>query len=524
MAVRKVRVRFAPSPTGPLHIGGVRTALFNYLFARRHDGDFIIRIEDTDSGRFVPGAEEYIVQALTWCNILPNEGLTDEGKIAEQPDAKNPYAPYRQSQRKALYRKYAEQLVESGRAYYAFDTPETLDVLRKEAETKKETFIYNHAARTRLQTSLAMPADEMRAHLQQDKHWVVRFKMPEGREVHMHDLIRGEVTVNTATLDDKVLWKAADELPTYHLANIVDDHLMDISHVIRGEEWLPSLPLHYLLYEALGWTDTQPEFAHLPLLLKPDGKGKLSKRDGDRLGFPVFPLAWKDPLSGDFSRGYREDGYFPEAFINLLALLGWNPGTEQELFSLEELVNLFGLDRVIKSGAKFNPDKAKWFNQQVLRTKANEELAQLYQVELRERGIVADDDYVAQVCGFIKERATFVKDFWDLSAYFFVAPTSYDEKAAIKYWNTDALDLMKWLAATLESVEPFTKENIEISVNEWIKNNDLNTGAVMNAFRLCIVGAPKGPDMFEIAALLKKKEILRRMNSVLLKKNTIFVG
>ena len=524
MAVRKVRVRFAPSPTGPLHIGGVRTALFNYLFARRHGGDFIIRIEDTDSGRFVPGAEEYIVKALSWCNILPNEGLTDEGKIAEQPDAKNPYAPYRQSQRKALYRKYAEQLVESGHAYYAFDTPETLDALRKEMEAKKETFIYNHAVRTQLQTSLALPADEVKARLQQYRHWVVRFKMPEHREVKMHDLIRGEVTVNTATLDDKVLWKAADELPTYHLANIVDDRLMDISHVIRGEEWLPSLPLHYLLYEAFGWTDTQPEFAHLPLLLKPDGKGKLSKRDGDRLGFPVFPLTWKDPLSGELSRGYRDDGYFPEAFVNLLALLGWNPGTGQELLSLEELVNLFGLDRVIKSGAKFNPGKAKWFNQQVLRMKSNEELAQLYQVELRERGIAAGDDYVAQVCGFIKERATFVKDFWELSEYFFVAPTSYDEKAMIKYWKTDTLNLMKGLAATLESIEPFTKESIELSVNEWIKNNNLNTGAVMNAFRLCIVGAPKGPSLFEIAALLQKKEILRRMNSVLLKKNIIFVG
>jgi glutamyl-tRNA synthetase len=515
MSIRKVRVRFAPSPTGPLHIGGVRTALFNYLFARQHGGDFILRIEDTDSGRFVPGAEEYIIKALAWCNILPNEGLTAEGKIAEQPDAKNPHAPYRQSQRKALYRQYAEQLVESGHAYYAFDTPEALDALRKEAEAKKDTFIYNYAVRTRLQTSLTMSADEVAARLQRDKHWVVRFKMPENREVKMHDLIRGEVTVNTATLDDKVLWKAADELPTYHLANIVDDHLMDISHVIRGEEWLPSLPLHYLLYDAFGWTGTQPEFAHLSLLLKPDGKGKLSKRDGDRLGFPVFPLSWEDPLSGDFSRGYREDGYFPEAFINLLALLGWNPGTEQELFSLEELVNLFGLDRVIKSGAKFNPDKAKWFNQQVLRTKSNEELARLYQVELRERGIVADNDYVAQVCGFIKERATFVKDFWELSAYFFIAPAFYDEKARQKYWNPEMFDLMKILTDVLEAISPFTKENIEHVVHEWIANNNLNMGAVMNAFRLCIVGASKGPSMFEIAAFLKKDEILMRMKAVI---------
>ncbi|MDR3183777.1 MAG: glutamate--tRNA ligase [Prevotellaceae bacterium] len=515
MTVRKVRVRFAPSPTGPLHIGGVRTALFNYLFARRHGGDFIIRIEDTDSGRFVPGAEAYIIKALAWCNILPSEGLTADGKIAEQPDARNPHAPYRQSQRKALYRQYAEQLVESGHAYYAFDTPEALNALRKEAEEKKETFTYNCKVRTQRPTSLTLPAGEVAARLQQDTHWVVRFKMPENRDVRMHDLIRGEVTVNTSTLDDKVLWKAADGLPTYHLANIVDDRLMDISHVIRGEEWLPSLPLHYLLYEAFGWTDTQPEFAHLSLLLKPDGKGKLSKRDGDRLGFPVFPLAWKDPLSGELSRGYREDGYFPEAFINLLALLGWNPGTEQELFSLNELVNLFGLDRVIKSGAKFNPDKAKWFNQQVLRTKSNEELAQLYQVELRERGITAADDYVTQVCGFIKERATFVGDFWELSAYFFTAPTAYDEKAVKKYWNPKTLPLMKVLATVLAAIEPFTKENIAHAVHEWIASNSLNMGAIMNAFRLCIVGASKGPDLFEIAALLKKEEILRRINSII---------
>jgi glutamyl-tRNA synthetase len=523
MTARKVRVRFAPSPTGPLHIGGVRTALFNYLFARRHGGDFIIRIEDTDSGRFVPGAEDYIIKALAWCHILPNEGLTAGGTIAEQPDAKNPHAPYRQSQRKALYRQYAEQLVESGHAYYAFDTPGALDALRKEAEARKETFIYNHAARTRLQTSLTLPAEEVTARLQQDRHWVVRFKMPESREVNMHDLIRGDVTVNTNTLDDKVLWKAADGLPTYHLANIVDDHLMDISHVIRGEEWLPSLPLHYLLYEAFGWTDTQPEFAHLPLLLKPDGKGKLSKRDGDRLGFPVFPLAWKDPQSGEISRGYKEDGYFPEAFINLLALLGWNPGTEQELFSLDELVHRFGLDRVIKSGAKFNPDKAKWFNQQILRMKSNEELAQLYQIALRERGIEAADEYVAQVCGFIKERAVFVGDFWELSAYFFEAPTAYDEKAMQKYWNPDTLPLMKTLATMLETIEPFTKENIECAVTEWITNNNLNMGAVMNAFRLCVVGASKGPSLFEIAALLKKEEILRRMHSII-KKSVIFVA
>jgi glutamyl-tRNA synthetase len=339
--------------------------------------------------------------------------------------------------------------------------------------------------------------------------------MPENRAVRMHDLIRGEVTVNTATLDDKVLWKMTDELPTYHLANIVDDHLMDISHVIRGEEWLPSLPLHYLLYEAFGWTDTQPEFAHLSLLLKPDGKGKLSKRDGDRLGFPVFPLAWTDPASGEVSRGYREDGYFSEAFINMLALLGWNPGTDQELFSLPELVQLFGLDRVVKSGAKFNPDKAKWFNQQYLRTKSNEELAQLYLPLLQAHGIHAEVDYVAQVCGFIKERATFVQDFWELSSYFFIAPTSYDEKAMQKYWNSETSALMKQLSELLITIDPFVKENIEHVVHEWITKNNLNMGAVMNAFRLCVVGASKGPGMFEIAALLKKDEILRRMKSII---------
>jgi glutamyl-tRNA synthetase len=489
----------------------VRTALFNYLFARQYGGTFILRIEDTDSGRFVPGAEEYIIKALQWCGIRPDEGLTGADAVAEQTDAANPHAPYRQSQRKALYRQYAEQLVQSGHAYYAFDTSESLDTLRKQAEEKKETFTYNHAVRTQLQTSLTLPADEVAHRLKTEKQWVVRFKMPENREVTMHDLIRGEITVNTATLDDKVLWKMTDELPTYHLANIVDDHVMDISHVIRGEEWLPSLPLHYLLYEAFGWTDTQPEFAHLSLLLKPDGKGKLSKRDGDRLGFPVFPLEWTDPKSGELSRGYREDGYFPEAFINMLALLGWNPGTEQELFSLDELVSAFGLDRVVKSGAKFNPDKAKWFNQQYLRTKSNEELAQLYLPFLHERGVATSAEYTAQVCGFIKERAAFVKDFWELSAYFFVAPTSYDPKAMEKHWKPETPNLMKQLASVLETVAPFTTENIEQAVHQWIERNQLNIGAVMNAFRLCVVGASKGAGMFEIAVLLQKEEILRRI-------------
>lgn len=494
-------------------MGGVRTALFNYLFARQHGGNFLLRIEDTDSGRFVPGAEEYIIEALKWCGIMPDEGLTPEGKVVTDPD--KPEACYRQSARKPIYRKYAEQLIAAGHAYYAFDTPESLDALRKEAEAKGETFIYNHNIRERLQTSLVLPAEEVERRLKAEKHWVVRFKMPAGREVHMSDLIRGEVTVNTATLDDKVLWKAADELPTYHLANIVDDHLMDISHVIRGEEWLPSLPLHYLLYEAFGWTATQPAFAHLSLLLKPDGKGKLSKRDGDRLGFPVFPLAWKDPASGETSRGYREDGYFPEAFVNLLVLLGWNPGTEQELFGMDELVRLFSLDRVIKSGAKFNPEKAKWFNQQYLRLKSDEELARLYAPELEARGITSPENYVARVCGFIKDRTSFVKEFWEQSSYFFEAPSSYDEKAMQKYWKPETPAFMQQLYTLLSEVTDFSKENTEQLVHDWITTNSLSMGAVMNAFRLCVVGASKGPGMFDIIALIGKEETLRRIKALL---------
>ena len=513
MTNRKVRVRFAPSPTGPLHIGGLRTALYNYLFARKQGGDFLLRIEDTDSGRFVPGAEEYIIEALNWCGIKPNEGLTPDGQVVTDPE--HPEACYRQSARKSIYRKYAEQLIANGYAYYAFDTTEVLDALRKDAEAKGQTFIYNYTVREGLQNSLNMPADEVTGRLQTDRHWVVRFKMPENREVQMHDLIRGDIKVNTATLDDKVLWKATDELPTYHLANIVDDHLMNISHVIRGEEWLPSLPLHYLLYEAFGWTDTQPEFAHLSLLLKPDGKGKLSKRDGDRLGFPVFPLAWQDPATGEWSRGYREDGYLPEAVTNLLALLGWNPGTEQELFSLNELVQHFSLDRVVKSGAKFNPDKAKWFNQQYLRQKNNEELARLYRPELEKRGIAYKEDYVAKVCGFIKERATFVHEFWDQSSYFFEAPKIYDEKALQKYWKPETPAIMQQLYQLLDERSDFSPETIEPIVHQWITDNGWGMGAVMNAFRLCVVGASKGPGMFEITAMLGKEEILRRIKAML---------
>jgi glutamyl-tRNA synthetase len=506
---RKVRVRFAPSPTGPLHMGGVRTALFNYLFARQHGGDFILRIEDTDAGRFVPGAEAYIIEALKWCGILPDEGLCAGGKIAETADAKNPHAPYRQSQRKPLYRQYAEQLVANGFAYYAFDTAEELEQLRKNAEAGGQQFTYNYSVRGQRQTSLNAPIDAVQRRLLSDNHWVIRFKMPENREMRMYDLIRGEVTVNTSTLDDKVLWKRIDELPTYHLANIVDDHLMEISHVIRGEEWLPSLPLHYLLYEAFGWSASQPAFAHLPLLLKPDGKGKLSKRDGDRLGFPVFPLRWVTP-EGDVSRGYREDGYFPQAFVNMLALLGWNPGTEQEIFSMEELIAHFRLERVIKSGARFNPEKAKWFNQQYLKATPDNELAHLYQPVLKEKNKTASDEYVAAVCGLVKERAVFVQDFWDLSSYFFEAPRRFDEKAVQKYWKPDTPDTIRQIAALLNNI-PFTKENLETAVHGWIVSNNKGTGAVMNALRLCIVGAPKGPGMFEIMALLGNEKFQERI-------------
>jgi glutamyl-tRNA synthetase len=498
--MEKVRVRFAPSPTGALHIGGVRTALFNWLFARKHGGDFILRIEDTDSARFVPGAEEYIIEALSWCGIHFDEGVGVGGD----------HAPYRQSERKDIYLKYAEQLVDGGFAYYAFDKPDELDALRKEYESEGKTFIYNYALRDRMRTSLALSPDETARLKTETDDWVIRFKIPADETLTVVDMVRGEVSVNTSVLDDKVLWKKTDELPTYHLANIVDDRLMKITHVIRGEEWLPSLPLHVLLYRAFGWEAERPQFAHLSLLLKPDGKGKLSKRDGDRLGFPVFPLQWTSP-EGEVSRGYREDGYFPEAFVNMLALLGWNPGTEQELFTKEELVELFELERVIKSGARFNPDKAKWFNQQYLRTKSDEELAALYMPELESKGIDAPDMYVAKVCGLVKERATFVPDFWDLSSYFFLAPESYDEKAVKKFWNEDTAEQMKALAAVLYDISPFVAEEAEQAVHYWIEENELKTGQVMNAFRLCVVGASMGPNMFTIVESIGREETLKRI-------------
>ena len=501
---REVRVRFAPSPTGPLHMGGVRTALYNYLFARHHGGKMILRIEDTDSQRFVPGAEDYIIESLKWCGIEIDEGVGVGG----------PHAPYRQSERREIYLKYAKQLVEAGWAYYAFDTSEELEVLRKEAEEKGETFAYNYSVREKLPTSLSLLAEEVEERIARGDIWVIRFKMPENEVVEMDDLIRGHVKVNTSTLDDKVLYKSADALPTYHLANIVDDHLMEISHVIRGEEWLPSLPLHYLLYKAFGWQETQPQFAHLPLLLKPTGGGKLSKRDGDKMGFPVFPLFWTSPTTGETAHGYREDGYFPEAFVNMLALLGWNPGTEQELFSMDELVAGFSLDRVSKSGARFQPDKAKWFNAQYMHRKSDAELAVLYQPILREHGIEVSDEIAGKVAGIMKERATFIGDLWDLTSYFFVAPTEYEEKQARKYWKGNNPAILAEVREVLAGIDDFSLENTEKIVHAWIESKGYGMGQVMNTLRLALVGAGKGPGMYDVTAFLGKEECLKRIDAL----------
>ena len=521
-------------------MGGVRTALYNYLFAKQRGGDFIIRIEDTDSQRFVPGAEKYIIEALNWCGIIPDEGVDAEGNVVETASERHPHAPYRQSQRKPIYHKYAEQLVENGYAYYAFDTAEELGAKRAEMESQGQTFIYGQTTRESLRNSLSMPEEEWRPLLESRTDWTIRFKMPENRVVKMDDLIRGHVEVNTATLDDKVLWKRADELPTYHLANIVDDHLMEITEVIRGEEWLPSLPLHYLLYEAFGWTETQPRFAHLSLLLKPDGKGKLSKRDGDRLGFPVFPLRWVN-AEGEVSRGYREDGYFPEAFVNLLAMLGWNPGTEQELFSLEELIAAFSLERVVKSGARFNADKAKWYNKEYLRTKSAEELASLYIPVLESHGLqivdcpacaltagspmtVAGADfenrifsrqYVERVVALIQERASFVADFWDIASYLFIAPVEFVEKDAAKFWKEENYTLALKVADFILGFEGrFTKEALEGPLEEYIRGNEWPMGKVMNCLRLALVGGSNGLGIADIVTLIGKEEFSRRIEYI----------
>ena len=495
----KVRVRFAPSPTGPLHIGGVRTALYNYLFAKKHNGDFLLRIEDTDQNRFVEGAEQYIIDSLNWCGIPYDEGPGKEGS----------YGPYRQSERAHLYREYADKLLQSGHAYYAFDTSEALEDHRKDHEEKGKTFIYNWHNRLKLDNSLSLSEDKVRKNMDTDVPYVIRFKTPESETLQLHDEIRGNMEIDTAVLDDKVLFKS-DGMPTYHLANIVDDHLMEISHVIRGEEWLPSLALHILIYRAFGWT--APKFAHLPLILKPQGKGKLSKRDGDKMGFPVFPLEWKDPKTGEISSGYREENYLPEALVNMLSFLGWNPGTEQEFFNLEELVQAFEISRVHKSGAKFDPDKTKWFQQHYLQLQSDYDLGKEFQRILESKGISFNLTYVIEVVSLLKERAVFVDDFWELGSYFFEAPKEIDEKAAKKAWKEDSAKTMTNLAGILSEIETFEAERIQDKVKSWITLNDIGFGKVMQPFRLSLVGAMQGPDVFEIAGMIGKEETLKRIN------------
>ncbi len=492
----KVRVRFAPSPTGPLHIGGLRTALFNYLFAKKHGGDFLLRIEDTDQNRYVPGAEDYIINALNWCGIPFDEGPGKEGSVG----------PYRQSERKALYRDYALELINKGWAYYAFDSAETLDHHRKEHEAKGKTFIYNWHNRLKLTNSLSLSEDEVSARLKAGEDYVIRFKSPQDETLVLNDIIRGEIKIDTNILDDKVLFKS-DGMPTYHLANIVDDHLMQITHVIRGEEWLPSLALHQLLYTAFDWQ--APQFAHLPLIMKPVGKGKLSKRDGEKGGFPVFPLSWNESV------GYKEAGFFPEAVVNFLALLGWNPGTEQEIFTLEELIQSFSLERVNKSGARFDPEKNNWYNQQWLQRKSDGELAQSFQQLLKEKGVTCEASRIEKVVGLIKERATFVADFWDLGNYFFVTPTHWDDKAVKKQWKEDTPEILEKVAALLENLSDFQSEIIETQVKDWIADQELSFGKVMPPLRLVIVGEMKGPHLFDILEFIGKEESIKRIHNAI---------
>ena len=497
MEERKVRVRFAPSPTGPLHIGGVRTALYNYLFARQHGGDFVFRIEDTDSTRFVPGAEEYIIESFRWLGITFDEGVSFGGK----------YGPYRQSERRSIYKQYVQQLLDAGKAYYAFDTPEELEAKRAEIQN------FQYDARTRLQmrNSLTMTADEVQALIADGQQYVVRFKVEPGVAVHVDDIIRGDVRIMSDILDDKVLYKSADELPTYHLANIVDDHLMEITHVIRGEEWLPSAPLHVLLYQAFGWEDTMPQFAHLPLLLKPEGKGKLSKRDGDRLGFPVFPLEWHDPKTEEVSSGYRESGYFPEAVVNFLALLGWNPGTEQELFSLDELVQAFDLTKCSKAGARFDYQKGIWFNHEYVLRKSPEEIAKLFAPYVAGNGIDESMERITQVVAMMKDRVNFVRELWPLCSFFFIPPVEYDEKTVRKRWKEDSAQVMGELIDVLQGIDDFSVEGQEPVVMAWVEQKGYKLGDVMNAFRLALVGIGKGPGMFDISAFLGKEETISRL-------------
>lgn len=501
MSDRKVRVRFAPSPTGALHIGGVRTALYNYLFARQHGGDLVFRIEDTDSNRFVPGAEEYIIESFRWLGIKFDEGVSFGGE----------HGPYRQSERRSIYKKYVDQLLAADKAYIAFDTPEQLEAKRAEIQN----FQYDARTRGEMTNSLTLPKEEVERRIADGEQYVVRFKVEPGIDVHIDDMIRGHVVIKSDILDDKVLYKSADELPTYHLANIVDDHLMEITHVIRGEEWLPSAPLHVLLYRAFGWEDTMPTFAHLPLLLKPEGKGKLSKRDGDRLGFPVFPLEWHDPKTGDISSGYRESGYFPEAVVNFLALLGWNPGTEQELFTLDELVEAFDIHKCSKAGARFDYQKGIWFNHEYMLKKSNEEVANLFAPIVANNGVDETMERITQVVAMMKDRVNFVKELWPLCSFFFIAPTEYDEKTVKKRWKADSAQVMGELADVLEGIDDFSVEGQEPVVMKWVEEKGYKLGDVMNAFRLTLVGIGKGPGMFDISAFLGKEETLKRLRKAI---------
>ncbi|MFV0289965.1 MAG: glutamate--tRNA ligase [Mangrovibacterium sp.] len=497
----KVRVRFAPSPTGALHMGGVRTALFNFLFAKQQGGDFLLRIEDTDQTRYVPGAEDYIIESLKWCGLIPDEGVGFGGDCG----------PYRQSERKAIYKQYADQLIETGNAYYAFDTAEELNELREKAEANKETFSYDLHTRGSLTNSLTLSPDDVKMRIERGDNWVIRFKMPENVEVVEADIIRGTVKFNTNTLDDKVLFKA-DGMPTYHLANIVDDHLMRISHVIRGEEWLPSMPLHVLLYEALGWAETRPKFAHLPLILKPTGKGKLSKRDGDKMGFPVFPMVWKDPETGETFHGYKEDGYFPEAFLNMLALLGWNDGSEQEFFSMEELISKFSLDRVVKSGARFDPEKTKWFNRHYLQQKSNAELLQEFKPLVAKKTSASySDSELIRIIELVKERCEFPQDLWLQSEYMFHSPTSYDEKTVQKKWAADSGVKLSEIIGVFRLVSDWKAATIKEAFSTFMNEKGWGFGIVMVPIRLALVGSSQGADLFDICEIIGKEETISRM-------------
>ncbi len=497
MTRNNIRVRFAPSPTGPLHIGGVRTALYNYLFARHFGGVFILRIEDTDQARYVEGAEEYIMDSLEWAGIKVDEGVREGG----------PHTPYRQSERKEIYHQYAEALLQKGDAYYAFDAPDELEKLRQQWESRGETFNYGCVTRMQMLNSLTLGEEEVNRRIASGESYVVRYRMPENEDIHFSDIIRGDIVVNTSTLDDKVLYKS-DGMPTYHLANVVDDHLMEISHVIRGEEWLPSLPLHVMLYRSFGWS--APLFAHLPLLLKPTGKGKLSKRDGDKMGFPVFPLYWP---YGETATGYREEGYFPEAFVNMLALLGWNPGTEQEIFTMDELIAAFSIERVGKSGSRFDPEKAKWFNAHYLHLKSDDELTGLFMPVVNEKGFNPDREKLKKIVALVKERVAFVRDMWHETDFFFIAPASYDNDVVRKKWNEDSPLIISDLRNLIAGIDPFEKERIEHNVREWTASRGYTTGTVFVLFRLLIVGAARGPLLFDIVEWLGREETVSRLDN-----------